>query len=51
MREVNSSLRDLAKNKQLGQREKLRTSLDTTQDMLSAREDEVKASRVERMWP
>lgn len=51
MRDVNSSLRDLAKNKQLGQREKLRTSLDTTQDMLSAREDEVKASRVERMWP
>ena len=39
MRDVNSSLRDLAKNKQLGQREKLRTSLDTTQDMLSARED------------
>ena len=51
MRDVNSSLRDLAKNKQLGQREKLRTSLDTTQDMLSAREDEVKASRVGRMWP
>ena len=44
MREVNSSLRDLAKNKQLGQREKLKSSLDTTQDMLSTREDEVKAS-------
>ena len=44
MREVNNSLRDLAKNKQLDQREKLKSSLDTTQDMLSTREDEVKAS-------
>ena len=44
MREVNNSLRDLARNKQLDQREKLKSSLDTTQDMLSAREDEVKAS-------
>ena len=47
MREVNSSLRDLARNKQLDQREKLKSSLDTTQDMLSAREDEVKASRID----
>ena len=46
MREVNNSLRDLAKNKQLDQREKLKSSLDTTTDMLSAREDEVKASVV-----
>ena len=42
MREVNNSLRDLAKNKQLDQREKLKSSLDNTQDMLAAREDEVK---------
>ena len=47
MREMNSSLRDLARNKQLDQREKLKSSLDTTQDMLSAREDEVKASRID----
>ena len=47
MREVNNSLRDLARNKQLDQREKLKSSLDTTQDMLSAREDEVKASRID----